>query len=152
MALRGGTLPPDLEAALVDGLVLSHRSATVARVMPLVLWRQRDRFDLDRLVAHASRRDERSALGFFLELAGLLGDDPPLVRAARRLRDKRRTRIRQFFAGPHGPFGLDLTRRNTPKEARRWGYLMNMPVDSFKTLFEKHARPSGGPATPEGTR
>jgi hypothetical protein len=131
--------PPDLEAALIDGLVLSHRSATVARVMPLVLWRQRDRFDLDRLVAHASRRDQR-AVGFFLELAGLLGDDPPLVRAARRLRDKRRTRIRQFFAGAHGPFALELAHRKTPKEARRWGYLMNMPFDSFRTLFEKHAR------------
>ena len=31
-------------------------------------------------------------------------------------------------------------RQRTPKEARRWGYLMNMPLDSFGTLFEKHAR------------
>jgi hypothetical protein len=26
---------------------------------------------------------------------------------------------------------------------------LNMPFDSFKTLFEKHARLSGGPATPK---
>jgi hypothetical protein len=29
---------------------------------------------------------------------------------------------------------------------------LDVPVDSFKALFEKHGRLSGGPATPEGTR
>jgi hypothetical protein len=33
-----------------------------------------------------------------------------------------------------------LARRNTPKEALRWGYVMNMGLDSFRTLFEKFAR------------
>lgn len=131
--------PPDLEEALANALVLSHRDPTVARVMPLVLWRQRDRLDVDRLIARASRLDERSALGYFLELAGRLGDDPALVLAARGLRDRRRTKTRQFFAGL-GPHAAALARRNTPKEALRWGYVMNMPLDSFRTLFEKFAR------------
>ena len=112
----------------------------MARVLPLVLWRQRDRMDLDRLIAQASRQDERSALGYFLELAGQLGDDRALVQAARRLRDKRRTKTRQFFAGSLGPHVAALARRNTPKEALRWGYFMNMGLDSFRTLFEKFAR------------
>jgi hypothetical protein len=132
--------PPDLEEALANALVLSHRDPTVARVLPLVLWRQRDRLDLHRLVAQASRRDERSALGYFLELAGQLGDVPVLVQAARGLRDRRRTKTRQFFAGPFGPHATALARRNTPKEALRWGFVMNMPLDSFRTLFEKFAR------------
>jgi hypothetical protein len=132
--------PPPLEEALANALVLSHRDPTVARVLPLVLWRQRDRLDLDRLVAQASRRDERSALGYFLELAGRLGDDSALVQAARGLRDRRRTKTRQFFAGPLGPHAAALARRNTPKEALRWGYVMNMPLDSFRTLFEKFAK------------
>jgi len=49
------------------------------------------------------------------------------------------TKARQFFSGL-GPYAADLARQRTPKEARRWGYLMNMPLDSFGTLFEKHAR------------
>jgi hypothetical protein len=130
---------PSVEQVLAEGLTLSHRDATVARVLPLVLWRQRSNLDLDRLAEYATRRDERQALGYFLELAGRLGDDQHLVRAAHRLRDKRRKRARMFFEGPQGPRSLAMTRRNTPKEALRWGYLMNMGVDSFRSTFEKFA-------------
>ena len=134
--------PPDLEEALAEALVLSHQDATVARVLPLVLWRQRDGLDLDRLVREASHRDERAALGYFLELAGQLGGDPALVKAARRLHDRRRTKARPFFSGPLGPHAAAAARRNTPKEALRWGYVMNMGLDSFRAMFEKFARPS----------
>lgn len=136
------TRPPNLEKALAEALVLSHRDATVARVLPLVLWRQRGGMDLERLVGEASLRDERPALGCFLELAGQLGGDPALVQAARRLHDRRRTKARPFFAGPLGPHASAAARRNTPKEALRWGYLMNMGLDSFRAMFEKFARPS----------
>jgi hypothetical protein len=138
---RPKTPPPDLEAALAEALALSHRDATVARVLPLVLWRQRSRLDLERLVHEASHRDERSALGYFLELAGQLGGDPALVEAARRLHDRRRTKARPFFAGPLGPRAAAAARRNTPKEALRWGYLTNMGLDSFRAMFEKFAGP-----------
>jgi hypothetical protein len=76
-----------------------------------------------------------------LELAGRLGGDQHLVRAAHRLRDKRRKRACMFFEGPRGPRSLAMTRRNTPKEALRWGYLMNMGIDSFRSTFEKFASP-----------
>jgi DNA-binding transcriptional ArsR family regulator len=126
----------DLEEALARALVLSHRDATVARVLPLVLWRQRGRLDLDRLVREASHLDERAALGYFLELAGQLGGDPALVQAARRLHDRRRTKVRPFFVGPLGPHAAAAARRNTPKEALRWGYVMNMGLDSFRAMFD----------------
>ena len=132
---------PPVEEVLAEALTLSHRDATVARTLPLVLWRQRSHLDLDRLAEHATRRDERQALGYFLELTGRLGGDQHLLRAAHRLRDKRRKRARMFFEGPHGPRSLAMTRRNTPKEALRWGYLMNMGVDSFRSTFERFARP-----------
>ena len=130
---------PRLEVALAEALALSHRDATVARVLPLVLWRQRERLDLDRLVQESSRRDERSTLGYFLELAGQFGGDAHLVRVARALRDRRRTGIRPFFTGPQGPHSAAVARRNTPKEALRWGYVMNMGLDSFKAMFDKFA-------------
>jgi len=132
---------PSLEQVLAEALSLSHRDATVARVLPLVLWRQRGQLDFDHLLHEATRRDEGQALGYFLELAGRLGNEPGLVKAAAPLRDKRRKRVRVFFAGPQGPRALAATRRNTPKEALRWGYLMNMGVDSFRSMFDKFARP-----------
>ena len=132
---------PSVERVLAEALTLSHRDATVARVLPLVLWRQRRHLDLDRLTEYATRRDEQQALGYFLELAGRLGADEHLLRAARRLRDKRRKRVRMFFEGPHGPRSLAMTRQKTPKEALRWGFLMNMGLDSYRSTFEKFAGP-----------
>jgi hypothetical protein len=126
---------------LGEALSLSHRDATVARVLPLLLWRQRDRLNLDLLVAEASRRDERAALGYFLELAGLLGSVRAFGQAARRLRDRRRTKVRPFFARPLGKYAAAAARRNTPKEALRSGYVTNMGLDSFKAMFDKFATP-----------
>jgi len=39
---------PPLEELLAQGLALSHRDATVARVFPVVLWQRRHDMDLDR--------------------------------------------------------------------------------------------------------
>jgi hypothetical protein len=33
---------------------------------------------------------------------------------------------------------LALARGKTPPLARRWGYLMNMDLDSFASAFRKH--------------
>jgi len=92
-----------------------------------------------RLADEPARYDEKQALGYFLELAGSLGPDANLRKTARSLNDKRRSRSRMFFAGHHGPYEVALTRRNTPPVAKKWGYLMNMPVDSFRSTFEKFA-------------
>jgi hypothetical protein len=129
---------PPLEEVLAGSLVLSHEDATVARVLPLVLWRHRDRLDHDRLVRDATRRNERQALGFFLELTGLLAGDPRLASLAEPLRDRRRTRPRPFFARAQGRMALALARKRTPALARKWGYLMNMDLESFASAFGKH--------------
>lgn len=129
-----------LEEAFAEALSLSHRDPTVARVLPLVLWRQRHRLDFDRLRREATRRSEDQALGYFLELAGRLGNERHLVQAAAMLRDGRRRRTRMFFSGTHGQRSVAATRRNTPSAARRWGFLMNMGLDSFRSVFDKFAR------------
>jgi len=129
---------PRLEEVLAEGLALSHRDATVARVLPLVLWRHRDLLDHGRLVRAATRRNERQSLGFFLELTGRLGGDPRLASLSESLRDRRRSRARPFFAGRQGRMALALARKKTPTLARQWGYLMNMGMDSFASAFAKH--------------
>jgi hypothetical protein len=126
------------EDVLADGLVLAHHSPTVARVLPVAFWRQRDTLDYERLEHAATERDERHALAFYLELTGKLGRDRRLVRRASHLRDHRRTALRPFFSGGRGAFGMQLAHEKTPAVARRWGFLMNMELDSFASAFRKH--------------
>jgi hypothetical protein len=128
-----------IERILSASLALSHESSQLASVLPYVLWLNRDRIDLERLVSEAKKQDERRALGLFLEIAGRLGRSPELVLAARGLRDRRRRRVRQYFTRSTGRWAMALARRNTPSAARRWGYLMNMPLDSFASVFQTFA-------------
>jgi hypothetical protein len=129
---------PGTEEVLAEGLRLSHDDATVALVLPLALWRQWDHLDQARLVHEAARRDELQSLGFFLELTAQLAGDPRPKALARGLRDRRRKRTRPFFTGSHGRMATAEARRRTPPVARRWGYLMNMGLDSFESAFAKH--------------
>jgi hypothetical protein len=126
------------EAVLAEGLVLAHHSPTVARVLPVAFWRQRETLDYERLEQAATQRDERHALGFYLELTGQLGGDRRLVRRASGLRDGRRTALRPFFSAGRGPLALAAAREKSPALARRWGFLMNMELESFATAFRKH--------------
>jgi DNA-binding transcriptional ArsR family regulator len=129
---------PPPEEVLADGLALAHHSPTVARVLPVAFWRQRDRLDYERLERAATLRDERQALGFYLALTGQLGGDRRLVRRASRLRDRRRTALRPFFSGGRGSFARAAAQERSPGVARRWGFLMNMELESFATTFRKH--------------
>jgi hypothetical protein len=130
-----------LEELLASALVLAHRDATVARVLPLVFWLQRDRLDPDKLARAATRRNERHALGFFLELAGRLGREPSLARLAGKLRDRRRRHPHAFFSRATGRMAVASARRNSPPLARKWGFLMNLGLDSFASAFSRHRGP-----------
>ena len=129
---------PRVEEVLADGLVLAHRSPTVARVLPVAFWRQRDALDYERMDRAATERNERQALGFYLELTGQLGGDQRLVRRARRLRDRRRVALQPFFAGGRGAFARAAAQEKSPPVARQWGFLMNMELESFAATFRKH--------------
>ena len=138
----GGPAPtsrrPPPEEVLADGLVLAHHSPTVARVLPVAFWRQRDNLDYERLEGAATLLDERHTLGFYLELTGRLGGDRRLVRRASGLRDRRRTALRPFFSDGRGAFARAAAEERSPALARRWGFLMNMELESFATAFGKH--------------
>lgn len=129
----------DEETLVLQCLDLARRDATVARVLPVVLWRLRATLDWDKLVEQAKARGQAHVLGLFLELAGRLGGDKALRSLSRCLRDRRRTRPRLFFLRPHGPEALRAARRNTPAPARRFGFTMNLGLDSFESAFRKHA-------------
>jgi DNA-binding transcriptional ArsR family regulator len=132
---------PPLEEAVVHGLRLAHHDATVAEVLPVVLWQHRERLDLGKLAQLATKHDETQALGLFLALTGQLGGDRSLVRAAETMRDGRYRRMRYFFvADGRTDLSRELARMHTPKVAKRWHFYLNMPVEGFASHFRKFER------------
>lgn len=131
------TSPPRPEEVLVAGVSLAHRDPLVARVLPFTLWLRRDELDWDRLEGAATRRDERQALGLFLELAGRLGGAAWLVETSRRFEDKRRTRLRPFFRELRGRQLRLLSRPASRYDARRWSYLFRLGLDELRPPFAR---------------
>lgn len=134
-----------LEAALAAGLTLAHEDATVAGNLPVVLWKNRN-LDMQELSVRALKASEAQTLGFFLELTDELAGAEVFTAAAAPLYDKRRTRARNFFSvdGRLGPYEEELAMANTPEVAKRWHFLMNMSLDSFRSYFRKGTSRSVG--------
>jgi hypothetical protein len=95
--------------------------------------------DMRQLSARALKAGEAQTLGFFLELTDELAGVEDFTAAAAPLRDKRRTRARNFFSvdGVFRPYEEELALANTPEVAKRWHFLMNMSLDSFRSYFRK---------------
>lgn len=129
--------PPPLEKVLARAARLAHRDASVARSLPVCLWRHRSRLDFERLWTEAQRTGEKQTLGFLLELAGTLGGDPDLRAAARRFRDRRVRREQDFFDAARSTLERRLARERTPRVAKKWHFLMNMSLETFASTFDK---------------
>jgi hypothetical protein len=132
---------PDREQVLVEGLRLAHLDASVARALPVMIWKNRDRLRLAELVRRARRANEGATLGFFLDLTSALAGHHPFTAVSADLRKDLPGRNVFFFSGAEETLvGKELAALNTPDVARRWRFLMNMPFDSFEVLFRKHLR------------
>jgi hypothetical protein len=133
------TIGADLEGIALRAVAASRRDPALARMLPVFLWRVRDRLDLKKLTTDARRRRLAPALGYFLELTSKLGRWRAAGRALAVLRREARPgRPRYFFCeiAKH-PFAAMAARERTPADARSWGLLTGTPTDSFETYFEK---------------
>lgn len=137
-SLVRGRRAPDLERLVVGSLALARRDPTVARALPVLLWRQRAQLDLPKLRKLAQQRGRARALGFFLDLSGQLSGSRTLKRASKA--PKRAPATRNFFAGTHTRLAKYVAEQNTPAVARAWGYRMNMGLDAFAGTFTKASR------------
>jgi hypothetical protein len=112
-----------------------------------MLWANRDKLRLGDLVRRARRAKEGATLGFFLDLTSELAGSRQFAAAHADLRPDRPPSDTFFFEDAEKSLvGKELAALNTPSVARRWRFLMNMPLDSFETLFRKTfgAPPSPG--------
>lgn len=127
----------DLADAVVRGLALARRDATVLRVLPVVVARHAETFDWAALEEGARRAKLRAELGMLLDLTADLANLPSLRERALGLRDGRRTRTR-FFPEVGSAYEAELARRRTPKAAARWHFAMNMTEEAFRSTLERH--------------
>jgi len=131
---KGATLGK--EETLAYALELSRRQPEVARIWPVVYARHREELNHQRLAHLAGRLGQKRALGFFLDLTQeLLGQKAP--RAQNRLQDARFRKTQDFFVTEHSERSRKLADLRTPKVARRWHFRMDMPLESFRTSFDK---------------
>jgi hypothetical protein len=139
-SLVRGEPAPRAEEVFRSALDLARRDASVARALPVALWRQRARLDFDELVRLARAHGVERTLGFFLELtARLAGGDQRLLALADSLRPRLPSQAVDFFP-TRGRLERAAAEENTPPVARDWGYRMNLGMDSFASMFEKATR------------
>jgi len=127
------------EEILVRALSLSRRNPVVARVLPVVIVRNRKCFDNFGIIENFARSaGETDTLGFFLDLTAELTGNTCFSDLAKRLFKNRCGEIRDFFVQTKkGGYARKLDELNTPEVAKRWNFRMNMNTESFKTLFDK---------------
>lgn len=121
----------------MDGLALSRRDPSLVRALPVLLWLRRGDLDMTRLRRLAARKGRERTLGFFLDLTARLSRDRGLRNAAAALGPARSLRATKFFTRCETALARAVAEERAPPVARAWGYRMNMPMDSFKTLFDK---------------
>jgi hypothetical protein len=146
-SLVADRVAPALERVVVDALALCRRDASLTRALPVLLWLRRADLDMTKLRRLAAARRRDRTLGFFLDLTARLSGDRRLRNAAAVLRRARPRALAKFFTRPESALARAVAEERTPPVARAWGYRMNMPMDSFETLFEKFRAMHHGRAT-----
>jgi hypothetical protein len=129
---------PGVEKVIAAGAALAHLDASVARALPVCIWRNRHRIDPGKLKVEARHAGETQAVGFFLDLTAELSGDREMRTWARRMRDRRIRRTSDFFRSTGSNYGRRLAEANSPPIARRWHFIMNMGMDSLESMFRRH--------------
>jgi len=136
--LAGWAARPHLapEEALATGLQLASEDATVLRVLPLVLAKNWTRLDWQSLEHLVRERNLLELLGMLVELTGQLTHAPELSRKARTWWSPNPKP--KFLFSPRNRFDRELAEHGSPAIAKRWGFLVNMGEDSFRSVLERH--------------
>lgn len=129
-----------IEQTLAYGAELARRDPDVAQVWPVVVARNREKIDLDRLSLLGKRLGQKRALGFLLGLTGTLLNDAKLLGCSEKLRDSRVRNIQDFFRLARGKRAHALAETNTPELARSWFFRMNTSLASFQSHLDKFVR------------
>jgi hypothetical protein len=125
-----------LEETVGLSLALARRRPDVARVLPVVLVKNKGRLDFERLKEVASHFGQNRALGFFLDLTGKMTGDQKMSSESKSLMD-RVASFEYFFTLPRWSRALKLEVERTPGLVRVWRFWMNASVESFESCLRK---------------
>jgi hypothetical protein len=128
------------EKTVAWSLAYSHEDPTLARVLPVVLYKQRNVLNFRFLRQWAKTLHEERTLGFFLELTSELSHDRSLWKKARAFRANLPafSELDDFFhTDSSNPWSDKLLNQKTPDVAKRWGFKMNMGLETFASHFRK---------------
>jgi DNA-binding transcriptional ArsR family regulator len=126
-----------LEDTLLAGLEAARSDGTLLRVLPVVLSKNLGRIDWRVVKEGARSRKLKAELGLLVDLTADLLDKPELRQRVADLHDRRR-RVPRFYPAVRSDFERRLAKERSPAVARRWGFLMNMSVESFRSSLERH--------------
>ena len=115
---------------------LAASDASVARAFPVFLHKVSSNLDFDALKEESRKLGNKHRVGFFLDLAGELGQDRVLKNAAKDFFDSRKKLQKSFFMNP-SKYSRKLADERTPDLARKWGWSMNMGLDAFESTYQK---------------
>lgn len=126
------------EETLALAFKLARQNATVARVLPVALYKSLDSLNFEKLKNFCFKEGEKKTLGFFLDLTSELAHLSHLRDLAEELHDKRFKKSESFFVNQfQGKYAKRMEAENTPKVAKRWRFRMNMDFENFRSHFEK---------------
>lgn len=126
----------NLEETLVRASVHAKKDPSVARTLPLAIFRNSENLDPELLKYWATRLGAKQELGMFLELSSTLAHSPKLKKMSQKFKDARVKETKDFFETGSALL-RKLSERNTPAVARRWKFRMNMSMDSFQSTFDR---------------
>lgn len=126
-----------LEETIARALRVARHDATVMRVVPVVLAKNRNELDGQELLRAARKYQVKAELGMILDLSDELLGTQTFKDLVERLNDKRR-HVWQFFPEVKNRFEVELAKSNAFEVAQRWHFHTNMTRDSFESLLSKH--------------
>jgi hypothetical protein len=140
--VTNATTKCNLEDVAIRAVTASRQDPSLARMLPVFLFRSRNNLKLHELVSKAVACGCASRLGYLLEVTiqvSSVRTFRPTLASLRRHAHADRPIF--FFARTENhPFEAMVAGERTPQEARRWGLLTGTPLDSFSTYFNKVAR------------
>lgn len=128
-----------LEDVVLRAVRATRTDPSMARMLPVFLWRVQDQLDLEALTSKAGR--DALVLGYFLDVSGRVSTSTrfrPVVRVLRRRATNSRP-VFLFTKIQDHPFEAMVAQERTPPHARRWGLLTGVGLDSFANYFNKVA-------------
>ena len=131
----------NLEDVAIRAVTASRQDPSLARMLPVFLFRVRDSLDLDKLTAKALKAGCAAHLGYFLEVTSKVSSVQTFRASMTNLRQHAHANRPMFFfvRTESHPFEAMIALERTPQDARRWGLITGTPLDSFSTYFNKVA-------------